>query len=122
MPYTWHNLWAAGAPPILWLSKNKGPEYVSAQGNLLGFNEFLLGHQTFTMQPGDRIAIFTDGLYEIQTLNKRELSYKALERMLVQTWSEPPEQATISLTDKIKELRAPDSPEDDITLVILDFT
>jgi serine/threonine protein kinase/serine phosphatase RsbU (regulator of sigma subunit) len=115
------DLWSAGAPPIVWLSKSKPPEFVFAQGNLLGFGDFLLGQQSFTLEPGDRLVMFTDGLYEIQTLNKRELSFKALEGMLVQTWNEPPEQATLSLTNKIKELRSPESPEDDITLVMVDF-
>lgn len=56
---------AAGHPPILYFPKNKPPEQLKSVAPPIGlFESIEYEESSIQLEPGDRIAIVTDGLYE----------------------------------------------------------
>ncbi len=113
--------WSAGAPPMLVIHASGEVDHVAEIGSWLGSSELGVGHQTYKLLPGDRIALFTDGLYELETSGQRQLGLRRLERLLKDTRAESSEKALNSVIAKVLSLQVPSEREDDISLVLVDY-
>jgi len=113
--------WSAGAPPMLVMRTDEKAREIFGMGHWLGTSEFGLGHETLQLSPGDRVAIFTDGIFEVRTKGDRELGLPRLQKILSQTRGEPIDKATDAVIARVNELRVPSDHDDDISLVLLDY-
>lgn len=63
---------SAGHPPLLYIPKNKDPEFIQTAGDLLGIiKEAHFEQQTIKVNPGDKFFMYTDGL--IESLGKKQV-------------------------------------------------
>ena len=61
----------AGHPPICYVPRGGDPQLVGADGDPMGiFSSAIFGLSTFSVAPGDRIYMYTDGLVESPTSRK----------------------------------------------------
>lgn len=113
--------WSAGAPPLYMIKPDGSIHCASGMGMWLGSEEFAVEEEVLQMAPGDRIAIFTDGLFEMEMSNGRQFGLKRLEKLLLQGRSEPVAAATAQVINKIQEVSISETPNDDITFVLIDY-
>ena len=58
----------AGHPPMIHLSKNGSPRYIKVKGRMINeYFEALHDEVVFTMEPGDRLVLYTDGITEAKS-------------------------------------------------------
>jgi sigma-B regulation protein RsbU (phosphoserine phosphatase) len=70
-----------GSPP-LFLLRDTECNYYGEAGSILGSGEFVAGVNTIDIIRGDKIIIFSDGLYEAQDKDNREFGMNRLRRFL----------------------------------------
>ncbi len=116
-------IWSAGAPPLFILKPDETYKQIYAGGNLLGLggDKFQYGHKTQVLEPGSRIAIFTDGIFEIETAGNTQLGLSRLAKVLAKTRKEDVDKASTATIKNINELCITSVQEDDITLVLIDY-
>ncbi len=114
------DFWSAGAPPMIILRSAGSCEHASPPGMWLGKSKIDIGFERFQLEPGDRIALFTDGLYEMDLRDNTKFSVKRLEKLFVKTLPEPVEPASKAVMGMISDITT-DIQEDDISLILVDY-
>lgn len=111
---------SAGHPPPIHIT-NRGLSIINVEGTLPG----LLPNTTYqetkiTLQQKERIAFFTDGLFESgDSLSERETLEKAVKQQLINTFDLPIESAMEHIMQTFDSL-AGTPPNDDALLLILE--
>lgn len=111
----------AGHPLPLVIRKNGEVIQLNAPGTLIGFPDMdpVFDQATFTLQSGDRICLFTDGIYELVNSEKQKpmtLGYHTFKEMLISCNS-------LSLEKVIPEIQKRLSGftyKDDYTLIVIE--
>lgn len=81
---------SAGHVPVL-VCRREGAEYVGVTGTLLGFDPtFVYDEQTFELQSGDRVLLYSDGLVESQSRANEESGLDALQKYSMELKTEGP--------------------------------
>lgn len=113
----------AGHPPPLRTGPGGSQECRAALGVPIGvLEEFDYEETRLRLHPGDRLLIFSDGAFE--ALDADDIPY-GTERMLrdLERWRERPADAALAaLMENLRAWSAPDSLEDDVTLLAIDMT
>lgn len=95
---------------------------LSARGAPIGLKdlEYMAGRNTFSFKPGDRVAMFTDGCYEMVTHQGKQLGRHRLVRKLVTYAGKPGDFLCSDIASFFQESRSSLYAEDDLTMLILD--
>lgn len=112
----------AGHTPTLVFGENTSqPQEFPAVGPPLGiFSEVQYPGQTYTMIPGDRIVLVTDGLFEWNDQNGQIFGWERLLKWLGSGQDDPAEILWNKITDLIKgSSQTPSVARDDQTLMVL---
>ncbi len=119
---TWYN---AGAPPIFHIQQGKITSVASlglalgstqrAQPSEFGVKELKLG-------PSDRVAVFTDGLYEFSTPNGRVFGMRKLKALLQKAQGLELDRFVESISQDVDEARGDVPLDDDVTFAVLERT
>jgi len=93
---------------------------IRAEGVPLG----LLEHTEYqevavTLEPGDLLAIFSDGIIEAANPKQEEFGSRRLENVLRQNAQRPPQEIVSRLFAEVRQFEAGRAPRDDQTLVLL---
>lgn len=116
---------SAGHCPVLFLDhKQRTSRYIKADGLFMGvFEDMMLKETTYSFVPGnDRILLFTDGLTEAKNGNDEMYGIERLSKAAIDTLCLSPNEAVDGiLTDQKKFCGDQLSPEDDITMLIIDL-
>ncbi len=107
-------------PPLLARAGGTAPEYLSRHGIALGvMPDITLDEQSLCLQPGDVLALYTDGVTEALNEAGEEFGVQLLEQCVV-------ENAGGSADDIVQAIRAAlrahvgdEPPFDDVTLVVV---
>ncbi|MBK7863743.1 MAG: SpoIIE family protein phosphatase [Archangiaceae bacterium] len=110
----------AGVPPLLVLQANGAVASKQAPGRPLGGDQAQFGQVELTLQPGERLLMFTDGLNEMKQPNGRPLGLRLLGQLFAKTRALPLDEAAASLMKQLDEARRDTEQEDDMTFVILE--
>jgi sigma-B regulation protein RsbU (phosphoserine phosphatase) len=112
---------SAGHPPLLW-QKGEEIERLPATGTLL--HNFLrdrpLPARELAMAPGDRLLIYTDGVFEARNPADQELGLDRLEEAFSGLRRQPVSQALDELMALVRDHCAGRPVADDVTVVMVE--
>lgn len=112
----------AGHPPaLLWRAGPGRVERLSENGLLMGFDgaaRYEAGE--VTVEPGDRLLLFTDGLIEAADSRGEQFGLERLERVLAKSAALDPEALADRLLAELRSFRGATGFEDDLTLLVAD--
>ncbi len=78
--------------------------------------------EVLTLQEGDRIILYTDGLTEAKNKNGKMWGTRGLQKVIEEYGEEPADQLKTQMMEKVTEFNEKkDEFEDDLTLLIIDF-
>ncbi|MCA9291006.1 MAG: serine/threonine-protein phosphatase, partial [Phycisphaerales bacterium] len=119
-PSTGHLAWAnAGHPPAFLRRADGRVEELAATGVLLGAledDDFV--PRTTTLDPGDVLVVYTDGVFEARNRRGQALGLAALRELMQR--SPPPRDWTVHL-DTIVRAHVAGQPDDDVLIASLAF-
>lgn len=115
---------SAGHPPALFLPKNSKPFFGESKGSLLGFSLYKQTESDieYTFEPEDRLVTYTDGI--IETLNNNEIHYGTGRLLNVVKHYRNAEADSLcqNIINDVSSFSREEIPEDDIALVLIDYT
>ena len=85
------------------------------------FENIVIGSAAITLEKGDEIILFTDGITE--TMNPAEdfLELKGLENIITELNSTNPEQTAVQILQKVHSFAQNTPQKDDITILVIDY-
>lgn len=113
-------VFGAGAPPVLILRADGTSKATFHGGSPLGFGELDIGRGTHELRPGDRIAVFSDGVYEMTNPDGKQLGLRRLARLVEGTRGMSLDEAMAHLQAALDNHRCKQALADDLTLVLID--
>jgi sigma-B regulation protein RsbU (phosphoserine phosphatase) len=111
----------AASPPVFLLRNSGQVEALTQPGAPLGDVNFLPQFSDYTIQPGDRLLIFTDGVTEMETKRGSFLGDRALLRIFQLQRGEEVEQAVTKIMETLLQRRESTPLRDDMTMVMVEF-
>ena len=113
----------AGHTPLIIRNIDNDYKIISeTHSNPLGvFENIVIGSAAITLEKGDEIILFTDGITE--TLNPAEdfLELKGLENIITELNSTNPEQTAVQILQKVHSFAQNTPQKDDITILVIDY-
>jgi len=111
-------------PMILWRAGSDRCQFLKPKGMALGFATgpkfySLVEEQTVTLEPGDRVFLYTDGVTEAMNQRMEEFGEKRLEEFLVSCNGVASQDLLNQLLEDIQDHAAGQPQYDDITMVAL---
>ena len=111
---------AAGHPPMLLLRNGEVLEIAENGLMLAAFDFATYTNATHSLQPGDRLLLYTDGLIEAANADGEFFGQDALSNLLRQTAEFPTSAASDQIISSIQRWSA--SQDDDLTVLICDYS
>ncbi len=110
----------AGHPPPLCC---RGEKIIPLNPNalLLGAAQFQAAEQCHQFEPGDRLVLYTDGVVETRDTQGQLYSVQRLEEALRSLSKQTAEQTIESIFAELESFSSKQGPDDDATIVVLDF-
>ena len=115
---------AGHTPPVLWKSKSESIKKITPPPNLaLGImKEVDFRIHNITMEPGDKIVLYTDGITERNNPDNEEFGEERLEKVIMENGKKSPQKLVDAITGAVDEFAAGVSPRDDQSLLIMEYT
>ncbi len=115
--------WTGAAPFFVIVDKDRKLRSFEEPGDLLGMKEkdFALGYMECKLNPGDRIYIFSDGLYELPVAPDVTFNVRSFKRMLIKYYDMDVEVAKIGILDELEKMIHDPMAADDMTIIIADY-
>lgn len=115
-------LWNAASPGIMAMSKG-ACRIVVSPGRVLGdAGPVDIGKTSLRFEPGDRLLISSDGLYELKDQRGRQLGPRRVSALMQRLAAVPLDEIPAQLGAEIRENLKDRSQEDDITCVVLEIS
>ncbi len=113
----------AGHPPPLWYRADQRRVVpLDARGMLLGVSDKVDFEEVeITLEPGDRLVYYTDGLLETWSESGELLGLGRLRRWLAECGDGPAEQMVTCLREQVNRFRGRRPFEDDVTVLVLAY-
>jgi sigma-B regulation protein RsbU (phosphoserine phosphatase) len=111
---------SAGHPPALRYSpRDRRVEELPARGLMLGIMpEAIYEESSVTLEPGDRLCLYTDGVIESRNVAKEAFGIERLKRFLLESNGTPAEELTKDLVRRLEDFRSDLPAWDDLTILI----
>jgi hypothetical protein len=111
---------AGGCAPMVLRRKKQIVEELFLQGSALGaFKRASYDELTLSLEPGDAVIFYTDGLVEARNKDGEELGYDGLKALLLETWDKDAENYYNNIYNRyIKHIESA-SAEDDLTIIVM---
>ncbi|RPJ02662.1 MAG: GAF domain-containing protein [Chloroflexi bacterium] len=107
-------------PALLYRAATQTCEYVSASGVAIGiFKEANFALETVSLEVGDILVLYTDGITEAINNDEDEFGEERLESLLIEHAHLPAAQLTDLILDAVNEFAEGQSLMDDATLLVL---
>jgi len=112
-----------GHLPLIKLGKYQNEPLLSLpQGKLIGWiPELDMKPEVLKIAPGDRLVLYTDGITEASNHKKEMLGEELWQSMLQDSYEYDLDEAKNRILEKLKKFTGGSSPDDDVTLVMLDI-
>ena len=111
----------AGQPPPIHMRKGAPPRFIGSGGFPVGLHsEATYDEHEFTLQPGERLILFSDGITDCTNKDGQEFSTERLIRVL-EDWQDFPLRSLMeNLERRLLEWRGSNELEDDMTLLAIE--
>lgn len=107
-------------PPLLWRTSEKRGEWLTTQDSLIGIEQNLSFHsKNLNIQKGDCLVLYTDGLIEATNKEGERFGARRLEEEVAHCAVQNASDSLKYLLSRWKSFIASDTPQDDMTLVVL---
>lgn len=116
--------YAAAFPPMVVQRAGRPSKALMMPGEPMGLasTPFSWGHQRVEVGAGDRLYCFTDGCYEFKSqVTGNSFGMKQLVKLLDTQRDEPLSLAIASTAETLRAKRVSEYPDDDLTMVALEF-
>ena len=111
----------AAHPPPLLVRPDGSSKKLEAGGSFLGLGIDLVFEQdTVKLEPGDRVYVYTDGLYEIFNSREEEFGLERLNKLLASRDGVDLDELWTKIKAELADFAPGALPRDDITLVCLE--
>ena len=110
----------AGHPPPL-CCRADGITSLASNALLLGAEKFQTEEQCHQFEPGDRMLLYTDGIVETRDSQGELFSVTRLKQALQNQWGSSAQQTVEHIFTELDAFSSKDGPEDDATIVVVDF-
>jgi len=123
-PYTGEIRYANGAhPPPLIQRDGEHFETLDAEGTIIGLGGLVpFEEQHARLNPGDRLFLFTDGLFEHENPSGEQFGHARIQRSLRAHRNQNLKQQCHSLVNAVNRFGAGAAFRDDVTLLAVEFT
>lgn len=113
----------AGHNPPLLIPEGGEVEFVRApKSAALGvFEEMIYRNYRFTLKPGDKLFLYTDGVTEATNVNQELYSEERLKADLVEMHDRSPEAIIMEMLSRIDDFARGAPQADDITMLVLEY-
>jgi sigma-B regulation protein RsbU (phosphoserine phosphatase) len=85
------------------------------------FEDLDIGSSSITLNRGDEIILYTDGITEAQNVNEEFLGISGLEAIIETLPMPNPENTARSILQAVHDYARGSTHKDDITLLVLDY-
>lgn len=107
-----------GHPPAIILSKNKNIKLLEKGGTIIGFSHSLPFEQgTETLDPGDKVILYTDGVVEMKNPNNELYGTERLYELLEKIKNKPVSEIVNSIKTALEIFGQGVAVEDDISIM-----
>ena len=114
-----------GHPPVLFYSKQtKTVRRLDSENTMMGIRRDMFRRcsmLTLPFEPGDRLLLYTDGVFEARDARGRSLEIEGLEGYFRETAHLPPGENMAAMVDRVEAFRGGVPPADDQLLLTLSF-
>ena len=118
----WLDYSCAGHPSPILLRSDGTMDFLNQRGPIIGFgSETPFGQSSIQLQAGDRIILYTDGLIESRNTAGDYFGKPGLYDVLANHRNEPIQDMVDAVYAKIKDFRQQAAPDDDISLLALEY-
>ena len=108
--------------PLFWRASEKKFESIEVPGSLLGlFDDAEYGTETFTLNPGDKILLYTDGIIEERNNDAKMFGIDRLEEIFERAIVEKKSPVIDLLVVELNRYTNKDTYDDDITILLYEF-
>ncbi|MEZ4873112.1 MAG: protein kinase [Bdellovibrionales bacterium] len=111
---------SSAAPPVV-VVRGDEVHYLGSGGSLLGFAEYLRETDSINLQSGDRVIVFTDGVYEMSNPQGRDFGLRRFGRWALKHKGLHCDAFKKKLIEDLFEFRAGAPLDDDLTFAIFDI-
>lgn len=112
-----HYVTAGQTPPIR-VPKEGGPHSLESSGPPIGLlAKPDLQERALRLDPGDRIILFTDGVFEAENPHGEEFSSVRLARCIASTRALPLDESLDSILNRVNKWCGDSGPQDDISMI-----
>lgn len=116
--YQWR---CAAAPPLFHQNKDGKIDLFVEMGNHLGSEKLKVGGGTVPFSKGDRLLLFTDGVFELQRPDGRTLGLRGIQKALEKSFGYEIMEARKIIESYIKNWRETNPLEDDLAFVLIEL-
>lgn len=111
----------AAAPPVFHMRKDGKIDVYLEMSSHLGTPNLKLAHGSAKFEPGERVLVFTDGVFEMQGPEDRTLGLRGTQKALLRTLGQPIEEARVMIDNHLKNWRGKIPLADDAAFFVVDF-
>jgi len=98
-------------------------EPLSARGLMLGIvPDASYEEQSLTLERGDRLCLYTDGVVESRNVAKESFGQERLERFLREEATAPASELVQRLVERLQDFRSDLPAWDDLTILVAEVT
>jgi PAS domain S-box-containing protein len=113
----------AGHPRPLWLRNGEGVADIPTRGPAIGVSpDADVTEHEFTLQPGDKLALYSDGLVDCTNPRLEPFSPKRLSIQLQHLSDKPAPELAHAVDKTVSEWRATNQFDDDISMLVVERT
>ncbi len=111
---------AGGCNPILVNGQTgKVEEIVLAAPALGAFKTGRFSEVRLTLQPGDSLVLYSDGIIEARNASGNEIGYSRFQQMLLQNWSPDSDRFYAAMLAEYEQWVGNEPPQDDMTMIVI---
>jgi serine phosphatase RsbU (regulator of sigma subunit) len=114
-------VFSAGGPPVGILGARDTLDACAPSGTMLGSGPLEIGSAMLELNPGDRLVLSSDGVFEMRGKGKRALGLRRLLKMVSGFKALRPAEAAAATVEGLDAFRGELPQDDDVTFVLVDI-
>ncbi len=106
--------------PLVWRRKTQSVEMLDAEGLIFGVKKSIIFEQKVTtLEPGDLLLLYTDGIIEAEDNNQNQFGYKRLANLIKEGQNATPAALIDQILSQVRLFTGYRHFIDDVTLVVM---